>query len=316
MIPSSRSFALLLLLTPLGCGSPESDAYPAGGSGDDAEAGTVAEWPEALGPETRVLVVEGLNEPESVKYDPGQDVYFVSGFSGESGERDSNGAIARVRAEDGSVESMDFATGTPEAPFHSGRGMALQGDTLWVADIDGVHGFHRETGAQLAFVDLSETEPGFLNDIGVADDGSVWVTDTGGWRVIQVRPEAGVIGIEGDDSGNPNGILWSPQVGGFLLAPWRGGGDGVRLWVPGSESSRVIATSAGRERFDGLEIWDDRLLAAVQSDSAIHVFEEGVGRPLIKLPGRPADLGLDTRRGRLAVPYVALDRVEVWQLPR
>lgn len=31
--------------------------------------------------------------------------------------------------------------------------------------------------------------------------------------------------------------------------------------------------------------------------------------------GRPADIGLDTASGRIAVPYIALDRVDLWALP-
>jgi hypothetical protein len=34
------------------------------------------------------------------------------------------------------------------------------------------------------------------------------------------------------------------------------------------------------------------------------------------VPGRPADIGVDTRRGRVAVPYIALNRVDIWALPR
>jgi hypothetical protein len=32
------------------------------------------------------------------------------------------------------------------------------------------------------------------------------------------------------------------------------------------------------------------------------------------VPGRPADIGIDTRRGHVAVPYIALNRVDVWSL--
>jgi hypothetical protein len=31
--------------------------------------------------------------------------------------------------------------------------------------------------------------------------------------------------------------------------------------------------------------------------------------------GAPADIGIDTRRNRVAVPYIDLDRVDIWQLP-
>lgn len=31
--------------------------------------------------------------------------------------------------------------------------------------------------------------------------------------------------------------------------------------------------------------------------------------------GRPADIGLDASGNRIAVPYIALNRVDIWQLP-
>ena len=38
-------------------------------------------------------------------------------------------------------------------------------------------------------------------------------------------------------------------------------------------------------------------------------------RPLVRVAGRPADIGVDTKRRQVAVPYIALDRVDLWQLP-
>jgi hypothetical protein len=36
--------------------------------------------------------------------------------------------------------------------------------------------------------------------------------------------------------------------------------------------------------------------------------------PIRNLP-QPADIGIDTRRNRVAIPISALDRVELWTLP-
>jgi hypothetical protein len=58
-----------------------------------------------------------------------------------------------------------------------------------------------------------------------------------------------------------------------------------------------------------------RLLVASQADTSLHLFEGASGRPIIRVGGPPADIGVDTRRNRVAVPIVALHRVEIWQLP-
>lgn len=66
---------------------------------------------------------------------------------------------------------------------------------------------------------------------------------------------------------------------------------------------------------DGVEIVDGRVIVASQADSSLHVLDGGDDRVLVRVPGRPADIGVDTRRRRVAVPYIALGRVDVWALP-
>ena len=55
--------------------------------------------------------------------------------------------------------------------------------------------------------------------------------------------------------------------------------------------------------------------SARQADTSLHLFTNGVGRPIIKVGGPPADIAVDTKRNRVAVPIVALNRVEIYQLP-
>lgn len=262
-----------------------------------------------------VFTVSGLSGPEAVRYDPDQDVYFVANF-GESAEdsRDANGFISRVSAADGSVESLRFMTGTESSPLHMPRGMFIRGDTLWVADVDGVHGFLRENGRHAAFVDFTALEPGFLNDIAMGPDGLLYVTDTGRGRVYRVRADAvPEVAIEDERTGPPNGITWDAARSAFLLAPW-GGGTILRAWDPVTGEITDVTTLVGGH-FDGIEIVDDAVLITSQDDDTLYLVENGAVRPLIGVTGDPADIGVDTRRGRVAVPYIALGRVDVWDLP-
>lgn len=259
--------------------------------------------------------VTGLAGPEAVRYDPDQDVYFVANF-GESGDdpRDANGFISRVAAGTGAVEELRFMTGTADVPLHMPRGMFIRGDTLWVADVDGVHGFLRRTGEHAAFIAFTAHAPGFLNDIAVGDDGLLYVTDTGLGRVYRVRADgAAEVVVEDERTGPPNGITWDPSRSAFLLAPW-GGETMLRALDPATGEIRDVVRLVGG-RFDGIEIVDGAVLVASQDDSTLHLAAGDASRPLIRVPGRPADIGVDTRRGHVAVPYIALDRVDVWRIP-
>ncbi len=256
--------------------------------------------------------IDGLSGPESVRYDPDQDVYFISNFNGPGSERDGNGFITKA-APEGEILSLRFMTGTPDQPLHAPRGMFILGDTLFVADADGVHGFHRKTGKHLVFIDFSALEPGFLNDIAAGPDGALYVTDTGRSRIYRVKHRQVRVVEEDMLLGPPNGIAWDPEHARFLIAPW-GGGQTLRAWVPEDRSLEIFAMSPGGY-FDGIERVDGSVLVSSQADSSLYLIENGHGRVVIKTAGKPADIGIDTRRGRVAVPYVALDRVDVWKLP-
>ncbi|MGI8521603.1 MAG: hypothetical protein ACR2MC_13575, partial [Actinomycetota bacterium] len=130
------------------------------GTGDAAAAGDTA----AAGPSAeRLVTVDSLEGPEAARWDPDQDVWFVSNVNGNSGAKDNNGYITRLAA-DGSIDSLKFiAAGRNRVTLHAPKGMAIVGDTLWVADIDAVRGFNRKTGAPVASINVKGAK--FLNDI-------------------------------------------------------------------------------------------------------------------------------------------------------
>lgn len=283
-------------------------------TGGEPEETVGLSWDAMADTTQRVAVITGFDGPESVLYDPDQDVWFVSVFNGPSGDRDANGYVSRVRAGDGTVESLLFAQGTEAHPFHAGRGMALQGDTLWVADAQGVHGFHRRTGEQLVFVNMRLLRPQFINDLAVGGDGTLYATDTGKSALYRVHPGEPAVALESEALGDPNGILWDSGRGAFWIAPWSGGSQ-LRLWDPATGEVTLSWVTEPAGRMDGAVLWGRHLLVASQADSAIHAVSDTRSGPYIRTQGRPADLGLDTQRGRVAIPEVALNQVEIWQLP-
>ncbi|NND70929.1 MAG: hypothetical protein HKN43_05065 [Rhodothermales bacterium] len=296
---------ILLVITPIllsacGANTPEYHAL-----------NSIASEDARLASDNRVAEITGLQGPEAVRYDAALDVYFIANFVGSSREVDANGFIIRVNAESGAVDS-EFITGTKDFPLHAPRGMFITGDTLWVADAQGVHGFSKTSGEQLTFIDLQTYEPGFLNDVASDGRGSNFVTDTGGKRIYQFQHDGGH-SEAANDIGNPNGITFNSRTGSFLIAPWTSG-DPIRAWWPSLDSVSVYASPAGSS-IDGIEVHNDRLIYAQQSDSTVRIYSDGEIVATIKTEGKPADIAVDTRRNRVAVPYIALDRVDIWGLP-
>lgn len=261
----------------------------------------------------RITVIdEGLAGPEAVRYDPDQDVYFVSNFNGSSSEADSNGYIAKARP-DGSIDSLKFLTGTEEAPLHSPRGMYITGDTLFVADLKGVHGFNKQTAEQVAFFDFTDFEPGFLNDVAVDTSGVIYVTDTGQARVYQIK-ESDISIVADSLADPPNGITLDRNNDQLVIAPWNGG-QIFRSFSPADSTLQDFITVESGGNFDGIEPYNGSFLVSSQNDSSLYLISNNQeSKALIKTGPEPADIALDTKRDQVAIPYIELDRVDIWQL--
>lgn len=286
------SSALLMLMT--------ASAVIAGESGD------------VQGVDDRIAVVEGLAGPEAVHWDAEQEIWFVSNFNGDAAG-DANGFVSKI-ASNGEILEREFMTGTDHHPLHGPRGMRIDDERLWVADADGLHAFDRRSGAHLEFIDFSSFDPGFLNDVEIGPDGAIYLTDTGNARLFRITDgEISVVADEGLVS-PPNGVVWDPEHDALILAPWDGGRKLIG-YRPAQGDLIDGETLPAGGNMDGLEPWQGGLLIASQHDQAIWFVRDGEAEILIRTPGRPADIGLDASGGRLAVPYIALDRVDIWKLP-
>lgn len=277
--------------------------------GSDAIAGDAGDIQSI---DDRVAVIEGLAGPEAVHWDAEQEIWFVSNFNGDAAG-DANGFISRV-ASDGEIVEREFMTGTDLHPLHGPRGMRINGERLWVADADGLHAFDLRSGVHLEFIDFSSFEPGFLNDVEIGPEGAIYLTDTGNARLFRiVDGEISVVAAE-ELVSPPNGVVWDSARSALMLAPW-GGGRTLVGYRPAQGDLIDGETLPAGGNMDGLEPWQGGLLIASQADQAIWFVRDGESEILIRTPGRPADIGLDVSSGRIAVPYIALDRVDIWELP-
>jgi hypothetical protein len=262
--------------------------------------------------------------PESVLHDAAADVYLVSNLNGAPLAKDGNGRIVRV-APDDLVPRPWIEGGSNGVTLHAPKGMALHGDVLWVADIDVVRRFDRGSGAPLGEVVV----PGatFLNDVAIAPDGTVYVTDTGLdaefrptgtdaiWRVSGTG--APVALVRGAELGQPNGLV--ARDAGLYVVSWR---DGTFFQV----DYRGVRTDLGKApqaQLDGLVRIEAepgsngaaRWLASSWAGSCLYTFDSsGACTALPRRFEQPADIGLDGKRRRLLVPLFGSDRVEVLPL--
>jgi len=273
----------------------------------------------------RVGVVQGLYGPESVRYSPDEDVFYVSVMNGPGSRKDNNGYIVKIDARQLGRDTLFAVAGKNGVHLDGPKGLAIHGDTLWVTDIDVLRAFSRATGKPLGEIDLKPHGAVLLNDVAVGPDGTIYVTDTGiimseigvvyvgGDKVFSIGPNRAIsVVAHGNILGRPNGVTWDPTQKRWVVVSFDTFHSEVYALQP-ADSTRVILAS-GKGRFDGIEpLRDGGFLVSCWQDSSVHLFDHGNDRQIVRNVPSPADIGIDTKRNRLAIP-VANSRIEFWDL--
>ena len=268
----------------------------------------------------------GFAGPESAKYDPEQDAWFITNMNGAGSIKDGNGYISRISAEHPDSAIVFAQGGLNGVVLDSPKGTALHGDTLWVADISVLRAFDRHSGKPLANVDFAPLGAVQLNDVFVGPDGVIHVTDTG----IIMSPK-GVLHIGPDrvftlGPGQqpsvwaadpkvtwPNGIAWDPEGKQWIVVSFDPYHGKIYSLPADASTSKVIRDGLGR--LDGLEILPHGdIIFTSWADSSLHLLRNGKDRQLVREVPEPADIGYDTKRRQVAIPLSVLGRVQLWDL--
>jgi hypothetical protein len=274
---------------------------------------------ETAGPEhapPAITVITNLAGPESVLYDRDQDAYFISNINGGLLVPDNNGFITRVDAQTLKVEPKWIAAGTNGVHLDAPKGMAVAGNSLYVSDITGVRKFDRRTGAPQGEIAL----PGatLINDL-TTDGTNVYASDTG------VKPSSGItFEATGTDAiwkiandratkiasgtglDQPNGVEW---FGGNLWVASFRGNEIYRL----DGNKKADAEEVPRGQLDGLvHLADGTPLVTSWIGKAVYRgTKKGEFVAVLRGISAPADIGYDTKRGRLLVPNSPMNQVTI-----
>jgi len=267
--------------------------------------------------------VDGFSTPESVLHDAAADVYLVSNINGDPLEAADNGFISRVTPE-GDVQERRWIDGDDrDVVLNAPKGMAILGDTLYVADIDCVRMFHRVSGDAAGEVCFEEAT--FLNDVAADEHGVLYVTDSGFEQTAEGFGPSGTDAvyrfypdgrraklIGGPALGAPNGIVFGSRGG---LVVTFGSGEIYQLAPDGS---RVVVLPPNPERqLDGIIMSPDGgfVFSSWGEQAVLWVGQRGAVTRVLEGVETPADIGYDATRNRILVPLFNLDEVVIVDLP-
>jgi len=269
-----------------------------------AQPGAAPEKPRPV-----YLAKVGFAKPESALHDPRADVYLVSNINGRLLDDDDNGFISRVDPRGELIQRKWIDGEKPGVKLNAPKGMAISGDSLYVADIDTVRIFDRQNGKPLRSVKVRSAT--FLNDVAVGPDGTVYVSDTGfkQWQVgfmpsgtdavYRIEGKKAVPVIKSSRLGLPTGLhadergVWVATRSGELFLASPAGNKEMAQKLPRATLAGIVKTNDGDLLISS---WDGKCIYRRKKDGA---FEEIVDRVT-----SPAGIGYDAKRNRLLIPLL------------
>jgi hypothetical protein len=253
---------------------------------------------------SNVKVYGAIHSAESCSYDPGRGVIVVPNRGVPQNVQTNNAWVSFIN-HDGSVHTARWigvqnpgeprTTLNPPLVLNEPYGSDIANGTLYVADRDGgttpnepsvavIRRFNLQTGAPAGETRVERST--WLNDIEVADDGTIFATQTGAggenpdattWQVWKIAPDGTAsIFIQGAPLRQPNGVAFDEK--GNIVVVNVGNNEVLTF----SREGKLLKTeNAAQSGNDGLVIMPDG------TKYVSSVVNGGVSR--IR-PGRPAEL--------------------------
>jgi sugar lactone lactonase YvrE len=265
-------------------------------------------------------VTEGISTPESVLFDAAGDRFFVSNINGGPTDIDNNGYIAELSVDGKVVKPKLIEGGKDKIKLDAPKGLGLLNGVLYVSDVTVVRKFDVKTGAPKGEIAIKDST--FLNDLAIAPDGRVFVTDSGvkpgasgfdptGTDAVYVIDKAGKVKplAKAKELNGPNGVI---VVDNKVLVDTFLSNEIYRLDDKGAKQDVTTIPTGG---LDGFASMGDSLLVSSWQGSTIYKGKLGQKfEPLIQGLKGAADFTYDAKRNRVVVPRFMDNAVEAYDV--
>jgi sugar lactone lactonase YvrE len=189
-----------------------------------------------------------LKTPESVLYEPTENVLFVSNIDGKPDEKDGQGFISKVSPINGTVIELNWVTG-----LNAPKGMALSSDSskLFVSDITDLVEINIVNGQ----ITNRYSAPGsaFLNDVVSDGQGNIYVSDTGTnatYKFDRSNVPPLQIWLQNTELNSPNGLYVDNSTNKLVVASL---GGSLRLVDLANKTISDLGIQVPIGSLDGIE---------------------------------------------------------------
>lgn len=256
----------------------------------------------------------GFQNPYGIIVDPKTNFIYISNVNGQAAIRDDNGFISRLKG-DGTVDKLRFIDGaSKDVALHAPKGMAIVGNTLYVADIDKLHAFDLNSGGFLFDVNFGDLSVQHLYNIALGVDDVLYVADGPAnviWKIDVPRLHEVTTFLSGDMLGQPHGICWYPARQFFVVVGWSSG----KVMAFDRAGKRQATPSVFVQTLEGVTADDiGNLYIASQSLQTIYRLASNFGISTLRM-GVSSPAGLAFSKAGNEVVVASFDTGVVQSLP-
>lgn len=267
------------------------------------------------------MQISGLESPQSFLADPATNSYFISNVNGDPTARDNNGFITKLN---GSAEIVGFkfiTGGGNNTTLHAPKGMAVIDNTLYVADVDTLRAFDKNTGQSITTVPFpaqaSSANSTSLIDIAVGNQGLLYVSDMPGNTIYQVdtlhHHRVSVL-VHDDRLAGPAGLAVHPKTGHLVAVSWEKGH--IMDITPDGSLTELVSNSFFTSRFQNLsgvdfDRWGNMYVSDLTRGKVWRMQPNKKFQVIAEYLPTPADIGVDRVNNLILVPYLQANVAEV-----
>lgn len=267
------------------------------------------------------LQINGLESPHSCLADPANNSYYISNVNGEPDARDNNGFITKLNGQAEIVGFKFISGGEQGATLHAPKGMAFVDQVLYVADVDTLRAFDKNTGKTMMTIVMTPSplppRPLSLIDIAANDQGLLFVSDMPGNTIYKIdtrQRHAVSVFIHDERLAGPAGLAVHPKTGHIIVVSWEKGSI-LDISQEGA-LTELVSNSFFTSRFQNLsgidfDRWGNMYVSDLTKGKVWRMQSNKKFQVIAEFLPAPADVGIDRVNNLILVPYQQANVAEV-----